>query len=69
MLGIQEIGQRLYQIASQIHILRDYFDLISLVEPKYHRQTIIQTEQFHANLIGFVHIVGLQIGGQQKILK
>lgn len=69
MLSVQEICQRLYQVASQIHVFGYYFDLISFMEPKYHRQTIIQAEQFHADLIGFVHTVGLQIGGQQKILK
>lgn len=69
MLGVQKICKRLNQIAGQFHILCDDFDLVVVVEPKYNRQFIIQTGQLQTNLFGFVQIFGLQIGGQQKILK
>lgn len=64
MLDVQKICQRLNQIAGQIHILCDYFHLVSVVEPKYYRRLVIQTGHFKAYLIGFVQIVRLQIDRQ-----
>lgn len=69
IFDVQEVRQRLNQIAGQFNVLGDEFHLVAIVKPQHHRRIVVQTQHFQTNLVNAPHIVRLQIGRQKKILK
>lgn len=68
MLDVQEICQRLNDIAGKVHVLGQDFHLVSLVEPQNDDRIVVEAGDFHANFLRIFIVLRLKVCRQQEIL-